>query len=214
MKKILLTSAACFGLLMTAGTSSFASCDGPYLAVRGGVANHTLGDKDENKATDRKLDAGDNLKMFSGALGYRYKYFRIEAEYIWRETRENSSTTLVPRLIGDYRISRRTEEFVSKSYMANIYWDMSPYTMFTPYLSAGLGITQLEHNFKNYSSSGTPTTVKYDDDNFTWSVGGGLSAQVTTRFNIDLGYRYYDMGELKSGAIHNHEVYGGVRYTF
>lgn len=214
MKKLLLTSAACLGLFISTGNQAFASCDGPYLAIRGGIANHTLGDKDENKATDRKLDAGDNVKMFSGALGYRYKYFRIEGEYVWRETREDSHTNLVPRLIGGYRFTRRTEEFSSKSYMANIYWDISPYTMFTPYLSAGLGITKLEHSFKNISSSGTPTTVKYDDDNFTWSVGGGLSAQVTTRFNIDLGYRYYDMGELESGSIHNHEVYGGIRYTF
>ena len=212
MKKILLTAAAFLGLLFTTENSALASCDGPYLAIRGGVANHTLGDKDENVATDKKLEVDDNSKMFSGALGYRYKYFRIEAEYVWREDNEDSVTSFAESPLGGYIIGRRTAEFSSRSYMANIYWDLSPYTMFTPYLSAGLGITQLEYTFRMNDSYAN--TVKYDEDNFTWSVGGGLSAQVTTRFNIDLGYRYYDMGDLGSGAIHNHEVYGGLRYTF
>ena len=212
MKKILLTSAAAFGLLFVTENQSFASCDGPYLAVRGGVANHTLGDKDENVATDTKLDIDDNSLMLSGALGYRYKYFRIEAEYVWRKDYEDKVTSLAAHPLGGYVVSTRTSEFSSKSYMANIYWDLSPYTMFTPYVSAGLGITSLEYTFKGNDSNGTH--VKYDEDNFTWSVGGGLSAQVTSRFNIDLGYRYYDMGELECGEVHNHEVYGGLRYTF
>ncbi len=212
MKKILLSAAAILGLVFSFENQAFASCDGPYLAFRGGVANHTLGDKDENKATDKKLEVDDNSLMLSGALGYRYKYFRIEAEYVYRKDNEDKNTSLSPLPMGGYLMTTRTAEFSSKSYMANIYWDLSPYTMFTPYLSAGIGITSLEYTFKMNDSYGN--TVKYDEDNFTWSVGGGLSAQVTTRFNIDLGYRYYDMGELESGAIHNHEVYGGLRYTF
>jgi opacity protein-like surface antigen len=212
MKKILLSATAILGLVFSFENQAFASCDGPYLAFRGGVANHTLGDKDENKATDKKLEVDDNSLMLSGALGYRYKYFRIEAEYVYRKDSEDKNTSLSPLPMGGYLMTTRTAEFSSKSYMANIYWDLSPYTMFTPYLSAGIGITSLEYTFKMNDSYGN--TVKYDEDNFTWSVGGGLSAQVTTRFNIDLGYRYYDMGELESGAIHNHEVYGGLRYTF
>ena len=212
MKKLLLSAAAILGLVFAFENQANASCDGPYLAIRGGVANHTLGDKDENKATDKKLEIDDNSLMLSGALGYRYKYFRIEAEYVYRKDNEDKSVSITPLPLGGYSISSRSAEFSSKSYMANIYWDLSPYTMFTPYLSAGIGITSLEYTFKMGDSYGN--TIKYDEDNFTWSVGGGLSAQVTTRFNIDLGYRYYDMGELESGAIHNHEVYGGLRYTF
>jgi opacity protein-like surface antigen len=212
MKKLLLSTAAVFSLFVSTNNQAFASCDGPYLAVRGGVANHTLGDVEENKATDKKLDLDDNSGMISGALGYRYKYFRIEAEYVQRQdTEETKISTIVMPTPPDVMV-RSTSEFKSRSYMANIYWDLSPYTMFTPYVSAGLGITTLEYSYKTSDTSGT--NKSYKEDNFTWSVGGGLSAQVTTRFNIDLGYRYYDMGELKSGEVHNHEVYGGVRYTF
>lgn len=212
MKKLLLSATAIFSLLFSVNNQAFASCDGPYLAVRGGVANHTLGDKDENVATDEKLDIDDNSTMLSGALGYRYKYFRIEAEYIWRKDHSDRFTSFAETPSGRLLMTTRSAEFSSKSYMANVYWDFSPYTMFTPYVSAGLGITSLEYTFKMNDSYGN--TVKYDEDNFTWSVGGGISAQVTTRFNIDLGYRYFDMGSLESGAVHNHEVYGGLRYTF
>ena len=211
MKKILLTAAIATTLFLTTNTA-LASCDGPYLAIRGGVANHTLGDKDENDAMDKKLSIDDNSLMISGALGYRYRYFRIEAEYVWRKDYEDSVTGRYRRPDGSYRTSTRSVEFSSKSYMANIYWDLSPYTMFTPYVSAGLGITQLEYVFKNNDSYNNHK--KYEEDNFTWSVGGGISAQVTSRFNIDLGYRYYDMGEIENGAVHNHEVYVGARYTF
>ena len=212
MKKILLSSAAIVSLFFMNENQAFASCDGPYLAIRGGVANHTLGDKDENELTDTKLDVDDNSLMISGALGYRYKYFRIEGEYIWRKSYKNSVMVPSERPSGEIDISSRSSEFSSKSYMANIYWDLSPYTMFTPYVSAGIGITSLEYTFK--MSDSYENSLKYDKDNFTWSVGAGISAQVTTRFNIDLGYRYFDMGELDTGAIHNHEVYGGLRYTF
>lgn len=212
MKKHFLALFAFIGFMTGTASSVSASCDGPYLAIRGGVANHTLGDKDENIATDKKLDIDDNSAMISGALGYRYKYFRVEAEYIYRETSENRKYNVAETPSGRKLVTSHSAEFSSESYMANIYWDISPYTMFTPYVSAGIGITSLEYTFKMNDSYGN--VAKYSEDNFTWSVGGGLSAQVTTRFNIDLGYRYFDMGELDSGAVHNHEVYGGLRYTF
>ncbi|MBQ8465931.1 MAG: porin family protein [Alphaproteobacteria bacterium] len=212
MKKVLLSTAAVLGLLASMGNQASASCDGPYLAVRGGVANHTLGDVKENKATDKKLHLDDNAAMVSAALGYRYKYFRIEAEYVHRKDTEESKIKVIPMPVPPDEYARTTTEFKSRSYMANIYWDLSPYTMFTPYVSAGLGITKLEYTYK--ASDTSASNKKYSENNFTWSVGGGLSAQVTTRFNIDLGYRYYDMGEINSGEVHNHEVYGGLRYTF
>ena len=209
MSNKLLLAASVFAISLSLANAASASCDGPYLAVRGGVTNHSLGDKDENVATDKKLDVDDNAMMFSGAIGYRWGYFRVEAEYVYREDTDASNIKVTPGIHSVF-VTQRSAEFSSESYMANVYWDLSPYTMFTPYISGGLGITRLEYTFKN---TGLPN-VEYKEDNFTWSVGAGLSAQVTTRFNIDVGYRYYDMGELADGDIHNHEVYGGLRYVF
>ena len=187
MSNKLLLAASVFAISLSLANAASASCDGPYLAVRGGVTNHSLGDKDENVATDKKLDVDDNAMMFSGAIGYRWGYFRVEAEYVYREDTDDSNIKVTPGIHSVF-VTQRSAEFSSESYMANVYWDLSPYTMFTPYISGGLGITRLEYTFKN---TGLPN-VEYKEDNFTWSVGAGLSAQVTTRFNIDVGYRYYD----------------------
>lgn len=205
--KLLLAASA---LIMSAAVSTpaFAGCDGFYLAGRGGVINHNVGDND-SKLTDDKLDIDDNSMMFSGALGYRWGYFRVEAEYVWRE--DSDSSKFSPALNTSNR-----EEFESKSYMANIYWDLSPYTWFTPYVSAGIGITEMNFSSRltDYDTGTTRKSNDYDESNFTWSVGGGLSAQVTNRFNVDVGYRYYDMGDIGEASIHAHEVYGGLRYVF
>ncbi|MFR1031086.1 MAG: hypothetical protein ACLSE6_00495 [Alphaproteobacteria bacterium] len=79
MSNKLLLAASVFAISLSLANAASASCDGPYLAVRGGVTNHSLGDKDENVATDKKLDVDDNAMMFSGAIGYRWGYFRVEA---------------------------------------------------------------------------------------------------------------------------------------
>lgn len=181
-------------------TSANAGCDGFYLGGRGGIVNHNIGDSD-SKLGDEKLEIDDNAMMWSGALGYRLGYFRFEAEYVWRETTEDSKST-------NFGTTSETE-FESTSYMANVYWDLSPYTWFTPYFSAGLGMTDLTYTFKNPG-----TSDEVDESNFTWALGGGISAQVTNRFNVDLGYRYYDMGDVGEASINAHEVYGGLRYVF
>ena len=205
MNKKLLMAASAF-VIAAFSTPAFAGCDGIYLAGRGGIINHNVGDK-ESDLNDEKLEIDDNALMLSAALGYRWGYFRIEAEYVWREETDDTKRSAI---INGASIN---SQFESSSYMANIYWDLSPYTWFTPYVSAGIGMTELEYNFNNRGGNDT-NKASFEETNFTWSVGGGLSAQVTNRFNVDLGYRYYDMGDIGEASIHAHEVYGGLRYVF
>lgn len=203
-------SAVVLGL--AAANSAKAECDGIYLGIRGGGSNPTI--DDDSKGSNR-FDIGGTDLMLSGALGYRYEYFRAEVEYIWRDTNEDSKTIVIhdPDL-GRDTVSKSTGEFDYTSYMFNVYWDLSPYTWFTPYLNAGIGWTELEYNF-SYSNNGIPGgSDSYKKDRFTWSVGGGLSAKMTNRLNLDIGYRYFDFGKLGDGQIHNHEFYGGLRYVF
>ena len=106
-------------------------------------------------------------------------------------------------------VSTSTGTFEYDSYMFNVYYDFSPYTWFTPYLQAGIGATNLEYKF-SYDDG----RDSYKKHNFTWVLGGGISAKMTNRLNIDVGYRYYDMGKIGDGKVHNQEIYGGVRYVF
>ncbi len=198
MKKNFLLAATALSILGFVN-QAHAGCDGIYLAGRGGIVNHNVGDNSESLGT--RIEVDDNAWMVAGAIGYRYGYFRGELEYTYREKSEQSA--------NPGGMATKTE-FQTLSYMLNVYYDFSPYTMFTPYVMGGLGMTNIQYT----SRGGGFGDAEYETDNFTWAVGGGLSAKVTNRFNVDVGYRFLNMGELEKASIRAHEIYMGLRYVF
>ena len=196
MKKILLSSAA-IALVAAFAMPAHAECDGWYGALRAGIVQHDVSDSAIADINGDSID--DNRLMISGALGYRYEHFRGELEYVWRKY-SNDDTEF------------DTLKFKSYSYMANVYYDFMPYNWWTPYVGAGLGYTNLKYN--NFDTASLISNGRYKEDNFTWALGAGASLKVTNRFNVDLGYRYYDMGSIKHADVTAQEVYGGVRYVF
>ena len=197
-----------FILALLAGTflcsNAMADCNGFYLGGRGGVVKHDYSKKGNNAFDTDGLDK--NKLMLSGALGYRYNYFRTELEYVWRQKSKKTDEDL-PGLKATYN-------FRTYSYMLNGYFDFAPYRWFTPYVGAGIGFTSMKYK-DSYSTGGTHVeNGNYKPTRLTWSVGGGLSVKVTNRFNVDAGYRYYDMGSIKHADITAHEIYTGLRYVF
>jgi len=202
MKKLLLAASAIVLSLSLAQNAS-ADCNGMYLGVRGGVVKHNYSKKGDDAINTKNLDK--RKLMLSGALGYRYDYVRAELEYVWRDKNDYKYTA------GGGGYGKLA--FKSQSYMLNGYIDLAPYSWFTPYISAGIGFTKLKYseiaNGESFTSYGN-----YKPTRFTWSVGGGASIKVTNRFNVDAGYRYYDMGAIRHMDVDAHEIYGGLRYVF
>lgn len=192
MKKLLLTASAA-AICALACMPAHAECDGIYGALRSGIVKHDMkkvqGDLDRTKL------------MISGAIGYRYEYFRTELEYIWRKYNKDENG------VGNLK---HKQMFKTYSYMWNLYYDILPYNWWSPYASAGIGLTRTRYSDrdKQYTHDIWKTTK------FTWSVGGGLSLKVTNRFNVDGGYRYYDFGKPHKYDVTAHEIYAGIRYVF
>ena len=190
------------GFLLVSNTV-FAGCDGFYVAGRGGFTDFEV-DNNSNGLSDYMSNYVIDKKrvIASAALGYRYKNFRAEVEYTWRK---NNRVNFVN--IGRIK-------FKSRSYMFAVYYDFFPYTWFTPFVSAGVGYTE---NKINFFRSETYGSYEDKDGEFTWSLGAGISAKLTNKFNLDLGYRYYDMGDMTHDSnksdVSNQEVYLGVRYV-
>lgn len=184
-------------------TSAKAECDGFYIAGRAGYAKYKIEDSRGSVSNSGSNYIVDKRRfMASGALGYRYEHFRGELEYVWRK--KNSA-----------KVTEITEgKFKSESYMFVVYYDFFPYTWFTPFVNAGLGYTRSKLTFNNKIVN---VGYRAKDDSFTWSLGAGISAKVTNRFNVDLGYRYYDMGELSQHNgktdVTDQEIYLGLRYV-
>ena len=192
-----------FTLLITLfGLSNIAKaeCDGFYIAGRVGYAKYEIEDERSgvsNNVNDYIVDKKRFLA--SGALGYRYEHFRAAVEYTWRK--KNSGL-----------VSGVTDvKFNSQSYMFVVYYDFFPYSWFTPYVDAGLGWSRNKLSLQNNLNG---TGNKINETSFTWSLGAGISAKITNRWNLDLGYRYYDMGSIRAAEIDAQEIYAGVRYVF
>lgn len=190
-------------LVLTMAKAATAECDGFYLAGRLGSAKFDYKDDRSNVNNNNKGYGIDKRRlMASGALGYRYKHVRGELEYIWRKKNNEN-------------ISGITDvSFKSYSYMFVLYYDFFPYSWFTPFVNAGVGYTK---NNLNLSIPVVRRSYDMKDTNFTWSLGAGISAKITNRWNLDIGYRYYDMDRLDTlngkATITDQEVYMGLRYV-
>lgn len=89
--------------------------------------------------------------------------------------------------------------------LANFYWDFDlsgeGLAGFTPYVGAGLGISNLTTTNVDYTnpngSTGSwkgATTV-----NFAWALMAGVSVPVNDNWLFDINYRYLDLGNARSG---------------
>ena len=188
-------------LLSTAIAGTAEARDGWYAAFRGGVTNSNLNDKDDNASTTAEVDF-DNVWMMSGAVGYRYSYFRAELEYTYREDHEETSSR-----------GGSGTEFGAQNLMLNGYIDFLPNYVISPYISAGIGWSQISMDVFS-THFGKRITENNDSDNFTWSLGAGMTVRINKCLNFDAGYRYIDMGDIENANVNAHEVYFGLRYTF
>jgi opacity protein-like surface antigen len=189
------------GILFFANVAN-AGCDGFYLAGRAGGARIELKDHSILDRGSSNYVVNKDRFIAGGALGYRYKHVRAEAEYTWRHKKDGAVTNGI-----NFADSK------SQSYMFVVYYDFFPYFWFTPFVNAGVGNTRHKLNYTD-KINGTHYTNK--DNNFTWSLGAGISAKLTTRWNLDAGYRYYDMGDIKLSNgktdVDDQEFYMGLRY--
>ncbi len=201
MKKGFVT--ACSALALVLGVSSVAEArDGFYLAARGGMTWNSLNNKDDD-VTKAAVSDLDSVGMYSGAVGYKYKYFRAELEYVARDDAEEDVIST-----GQHT---STATVSSTSYMLNLYVDLMPNYWISPYFGGGIGMSELE--FVNEKAVGG-SSEKWDENKFSWQIGGGLSIRINKCLNIDGGYRYYTLGKIEGAEVNAHEWYGGIRFTF
>lgn len=119
----------------------------------------------------------------------------------------------------------------SYTMMFNAYKDFGNYGGFTPYVGAGVGMAY--NKLDDVYFTGNPSLVNaIHGDNtlsFAWSVMAGVGYQISDRAILDIGYRYFDMGDASSqngdtggnwnprvnvDDIAAHEIKIGLRYHF
>ena len=201
MKKGLVSACIAMTLCMVASTVAQAR-DGFYLTARGGKTWFNTNRKDEG--VNEKADLSfDPVSMYSGAIGYKYKYFRGEVEYIVRdEAEENTYSPLTGNVAN-------TTYVKANSIMLNAYIDFLPNYWISPYITGGIGYSEIEFSLVDGHDE---TSV--NENKFSWQAGAGLTLRINKCLNLDGGYRYYTLGKIEQGEVNGHEWYVGLRFTF
>jgi opacity protein-like surface antigen len=97
----------------------------------------------------------------------------------------------------------------------NGYYDFTNSSQLTPYISAGIGVAQVEVN--DLAVLGIPVGSE-DDTVFAYQLGVGVGYSVTDAITLDMKYRYFATADPDfdgiDGECASHNVYLGLRYNF
>jgi opacity protein-like surface antigen len=152
----------------------------------------------------------DSSPLFGFGVGYQLdKWLRFDGTAEYRSSAHFHGQQ-VDQFVGgilpdDYTASKKEWLF-----LANVYVDLGTWWYVTPFVGAGIGASRNTiSNFMDFGASGDGgirlSTTYFDDYskwNFAWALYAGLSYQVTPAFNVELTYRYVNLGSAQTGTPH------------
>jgi len=155
-------------------------------------------------ASDKEKDTVINASI---AYGWALESLpvRAELEYTFRGKADANGTTNRAYFngLGDvYTYGTADATVKSQSLMANVYYDFKNTSDFTPYVSAGVGAAFNKLDVTEYQTdldgSASANDKKTD---FAWSIGAGVSYALDKDLDLDLGYRYVDLGKVNASTV-------------
>ena len=135
------------------------------------------------------LDDGYSV---GAAAGYRInQYFRVEGEYAYSNTDfGNSYHADPPGFIG----RNPNGDVTIQTLMANV-WLGTKLGAVKPYIGGGIGYGWVDGNLK--VTTGAGNQLGGDDSGFAYQLGAGLGFQLTNNLDLDLGYRWKKVNDIK-----------------
>lgn len=195
MKKILVCAS-----LIALSTSAFAS-EGVYLRGDLGMAKPTFKDKAGGANSTVK---GKFKPMYNVGVGYKFNdMFRSDLNVQYESNKATKGNTAI-----------NGTRFKTLAVMLNGYVDFKNESMFTPYVTAGVGYA------KNTAKPAATVTSK-NHNAFAWNVGLGSKVNVATNVDLDFSYKYAHLGKhaLKVTTVkhdtkaHAHQITAGVIFN-
>jgi len=156
---------------------------------------------------DTEFDSG---LSFGAALGYDFNNFRVEGEISYQQND-------IDNIGAEGVYFDATGDAVALSFLINGYYDFINSSAFTPYVSAGLGVAQIEFNNLNISRLGFSGSSD-EDTVFAYQIGAGVGYAITEKVTIDLKYRYFGTADSEydttEAEFASHNVLIGIRLNF
>lgn len=166
---------------------------GIYYGFKGGV--NTVAK--DNKISTSNLDIKGGNPFVAADIGIRLLDFRFEVEYAYRYN------------FSEYKYNNKSKDISAQNIMGNVYYNFIDLSLVKLYVNGGIGETKF---------SGGSIVKK--NDSFTWNAGLGANVSLLNVLNLDVGYRYVDMGDLEiknsktKVAQKSHDIYAGLRFGF
>ena len=191
MKRIFILFALCCLFLINNANAGLPL--GAYIGVKGsyssGLSSISIDDI-------LSLDDSDNPAFFSVSAGIRLLRLRGELEY----TKRYHMQTLT---LND----GSTKDLSNDSIMGNLYYNFLELPFIRLYVNGGIGTTKYSTNYVTNS----PT--------FSYSAGAGVTLTLADTTSFDIGYRYFDMGDIelldsRKVDMHSNDIYISLRMGF
>ena len=201
----------------------------PYFSLKGSHSQIKTDNFDYDNALGAKWAVGASVLQESvGSLRAELEYSGVSASYFEFSGRDNGD----PHSNED-----RASHLDSKTLFVNMYFDVNIGTIFTPYIGAGIGVSNASADYNFQSGRYSIPESRVSDWKLGWNVGAGVGVRLTQQLTLDLGYRYTDLGHFSGMAglykedyaasstwrtqeekldfdLTSHEVVLGLRYTF
>ena len=151
----------------------------------------------------------NNAVSFAGALGLRLsKQLRVEGELSYRKPEITKINTSNPS--GSFDAGGSVKHWAG---LLNVYYDFDTNWKFTPYVTAGAGLSYFDGDLQ---ANGTGQSFNDTGYGLTYQAGAGLKYRPRDNLAYTFGYRYLDTLELDMGDLDidysSHEFRVGVEY--
>jgi opacity protein-like surface antigen len=171
-------------------------CDSWYLRGFVGAAlnNETLDYTTVTNATLQHSDISDGYFIGGGAGYIVNNWLRIDGTFEYRaKSRVYALVTYPPGGIDEYQGYLNSWVF-----LANAYVDLGTWNCWTPFIGAGIGAAyNTLSDFTDVNPNGGYGFGRNPSNwNFAWAAYAGVSYAVSRNFNIDLTYRYLNLGSV------------------
>ncbi|WP_287373902.1 outer membrane beta-barrel protein [Prosthecochloris sp.] len=201
MKKF---TSLCVALLVFFASAPLARAATPYVSASAGLAFLRDSDIEEGGVTTEEAIEYETGFALNGALGLDGGMYRIEGAvgYQVNDWDDVNGIELADNVDAEVSIL---------SFMANGYLDIEmPVSMVTPYLTAGVGVANVDIEAFDESD---------DDTVFAYQFGAGVGIDAMPNVMLDLGYRYFATGDVSPAddvevSIASHNIMAGVRVNF
>lgn len=139
--------------------------------------------------------------IVAGMLGFSWGYgYRVEAEYAFRR---NGISHIDFFTLGSSSHGR----FQTSSYMANLLWDIRPWTYrnILPFIGAGAG-----YDFEQMHSSNSRVIFDQKWHHFSWQLMAGFAYPIFCNTEMTLEYKFHQGGS----QVNNHALGISLVYKF